>query len=88
MSGIAVVLLAAGSSRRMGGRNKLLIPVEGTPMVARAADALAGLGAGPALVVTGHEAAAVRDALADRPVRFVHNPDHATGLAGSMKTPT
>ena len=33
-SGVICVVLAAGSSTRMGGRNKLLEPVDGAPMVA------------------------------------------------------
>ncbi|MCC7059792.1 MAG: NTP transferase domain-containing protein, partial [Burkholderiaceae bacterium] len=38
--GVGAVLLAAGRSSRMGGPNKLLIPVEGEPMVRRALRAL------------------------------------------------
>lgn len=39
-------------------------------------------GLSPVLVVTGHEREAVEAALATLPVRLVHNPDYATGLAG------
>ena len=37
---IAALLLAAGQSRRMGGPNKLLAEIDGTPMVARTAQRL------------------------------------------------
>ncbi|MBW2377587.1 MAG: NTP transferase domain-containing protein, partial [Deltaproteobacteria bacterium] len=37
---IAALVLAAGESQRMGDANKLTIPVDGTPMVARVVDAL------------------------------------------------
>ena len=54
-------------------------------MVARAADAVIASGAHPVLVVTGHQADGVRAALSGRPVRFVHNPDYAAGMSGSLK---
>ncbi|MBI3512480.1 MAG: NTP transferase domain-containing protein [Proteobacteria bacterium] len=81
---IAALVLAAGQSRRMG-RNKLLLPIEGTPMVARTVDALIASVATDIVVVTGHQADPVRAALAGRSVAFVHNPDFATGLASSLK---
>ncbi|MDZ7753388.1 MAG: nucleotidyltransferase family protein [Gammaproteobacteria bacterium] len=78
------VVLAAGGSSRMGGRNKLLLPVAGVPMVRRVAAAALGSEADPVVVVTGHEADAVAGALAGLAVTMVHNPDFATGLAGSL----
>ncbi len=85
-NGIAGVVLAAGRSLRMGEVNKLLAEIGGTPMVVRAVDAVLASGVDPVLVVTGHEAEKIRTALAGRPVRFVHNPDYAAGLSGSLGT--
>jgi molybdenum cofactor cytidylyltransferase len=82
---ITAVILAAGLSRRMGAANKLLAEVDGMPMLARVVDSVVASKAKPILVVTGHEAEAVRAALGDRPVTFVHNPAFAEGLAGSVK---
>jgi molybdenum cofactor cytidylyltransferase len=82
---IAALVLAAGQSRRMG-RNKLLLPIDGTPMVARAVDALIASAATDIVVVTGHQADDVRAVLAGRSVAFVHNPDYAAGLSSSLKT--
>ena len=84
-NGIAGVVLAAGQSRRMGEVNKLLADIEGAPMVVRAVDAVLASGVDPVLVVTGHESEKIRAALAGRAVRFVHNPDHAAGLSGSLR---
>jgi molybdenum cofactor cytidylyltransferase len=81
---IAALVLAAGQSRRMG-RNKLLLPIEGTPMVARTVDALIASAATDIVVVTGHQPDALRAALAGRSVAFVHNPDFASGLASSLQ---
>ena len=84
-SGVAGIVLAAGESRRMGAVNKLLAEIEGVPMVVRAVDAAVASGADPVLVVTGHEEGKIRAALAGRPVRFVHNPDYAAGMSGSLR---
>ncbi len=83
---VGAVVLAAGLSRRMGGGNKLLLEIEGVPLVARVADAALASRARPVVVVTGHEAARVCAALAGRAVAFAHNPDYAAGLSASLRT--
>jgi molybdenum cofactor cytidylyltransferase len=82
---VGALILAAGQSRRMGSVNKLLADVEGRPMVARVADALLASRARPIVVVTGHQPERVREALAGRELRFVHNPDYAEGLSTSLR---
>jgi molybdenum cofactor cytidylyltransferase len=82
---VAGIVLAAGQSQRMGRANKLLAPVFGKPMLLHAVDAMLASRADPVIVVTGHEAEAVRAALGDRPVRLVHNPDYAEGLSTSLR---
>lgn len=89
--GIAIggVLLAAGMSSRMGTRNKLLVEIDGVPMVRRAAEAMIEGGVRQLVVVTGHEAekvAAVLDGLdvPDLDLRLVHNPNFSDGQAGSV----
>jgi molybdenum cofactor cytidylyltransferase len=83
-SGIAGVVLAAGSSRRMG-RNKLLLELEGEPLVRRVSGRAAEAGLDPILVVLGHEAAAVEAALADLPHQSALNPDHEQGAKSSLR---
>jgi len=85
MPKIAAIVLAAGESRRWGQDNKLLAPVEGEPMVLRSIRAVLASQARPAIVVTGHEAAAVALRLADLPVSVAHAPDFAAGLSASLK---
>ncbi len=82
---IAGLVLAAGQSRRMGTLNKLLIGIDGKPMVRHVAEAVAASQASPLVVVTGHERDKVEAALAGLPARFVHNPDYAQGLSTSVK---
>lgn len=83
---IAAVVLAGGRSTRYGVRNKLLEPLEGAPLVVRSVRAALASRASPVIVVTGHEAEAVRAALAGLDVRIVHNPDFAEGLSTSLRT--
>jgi len=71
---IAAVLLAAGASRRMGA-NKLLLDVEGEPMVRRAARRALDAGCSPVVVVTGHEEVLVRNALVGLDVSFAASPE-------------
>ena len=85
MPRIAAVVMAAGQSRRMGTRNKLLIPVDGVPMVVRAVDTALASEAGPVIVVTGHQADDVKAALKGRHVTFTHNPDYAEGMSTSLR---
>src|SRR5690606_3168124 len=79
------LVLAAGSARRMGGVQKLLALVDGAPMVARVAATLAQAGLAEVLVVVGPDADAVRGALAGVRARVVPNPEHASGLASSIR---
>lgn len=82
---ITAVVLAAGQSRRMGGPNKLLAEVGGTPMVRRSVETALAAGAAPVIVVVGHERERVAAALDGLEVRLVFNPDFATGLSTSLK---
>ena len=83
---IAALVLAAGRSTRMGGPNKLLVDVDGAPLVTRTVDAVLASQAGPVLVVTGHMAGDITAALGARPVTVIHNPDFAEGLSTSLRT--
>lgn len=80
---IAAILLAAGRSSRMG-RNKLLLELDGEPVVRRAARRAVEAGLDPVVVVVGHEAALVRRALAGLGCAAVHNPAWAEGMNGSL----
>ncbi len=82
---VAALVLAAGQSRRMGERNKLLATVGGQPLVSHMVDAALASRAAPVIVVTGHQADEVRAALGERAVEVVHNRDYAHGLSTSLK---
>lgn len=82
---IAGLVLAAGQSRRMGARNKLLAEIDGVAMVRRVVEAAIASKADPVLVVTGHEAERVRRTLAGLPIEFVDNPDFDEGISASLR---
>ncbi|OAN73577.1 molybdopterin-binding protein [Jannaschia sp. EhC01] len=81
---VAVIVLAAGLSRRMGARNKLLLPVGGVPMIRHMVGVYAQITARPVVVVTGHEAPEIEAALAGSGADTVFNREHAQGQPTSV----
>ncbi len=67
------------------GPNKLLVEVDGRPMLSWALDAVAASECAITVVVTGHETDAISPLLAGRELLVVHNPDYAKGLSTSLK---
>jgi len=84
MKRMCAVLLAAGESRRMGGANKLTLPVNGEPLVRRTARVLLASRLEKVVVVLGHEADVVGPLLAELAVKQVVNPDYAQGQMTSV----
>lgn len=81
---IALVLLAAGESRRMG-QPKQLLPIHGRPLIVHMVTAARGCPVDPVVVVTGAHAEAVHAVLAPHPVAVVHNPDWPAGPGSSLR---
>ena len=81
---VGALVLAAGQSRRMGSKNKLLERIDDVPMVARAVEVALASAADPVVVVTGHEHERVAAALDGFDVTLCHNPDYANGLSTSL----
>jgi molybdenum cofactor cytidylyltransferase len=82
---IAGILLAAGTSSRMGS-NKLLFELEGESVLRRAARrALAG-GLSPLLAVLGHESDKTFRELDGLPCQWALNPLYEQGINSSLKS--
>ena len=80
----SAVVLAAGSSSRMEGTNKLLLPVAGEPLVRRTVRTVLAAGVQETVVVTGHQGREVMRVLADLPVTLQPNLRHADGQMRSV----
>lgn len=83
---IAAVILAAGTSMRMG-RTKQLLPYGGTPLLQASINAAAASALVEIIVVLGHEADEIRRAVmmpANKPLRFVVCADYLSGQSASL----
>ncbi|MEM6490121.1 MAG: nucleotidyltransferase family protein [Pseudomonadota bacterium] len=81
---MGALLLAAGQSRRMAGRDKLMEEIAGEPVLARVARALAASGVDEVIAVLRPDDPARSAALAGLPVRIVRNPRAAEGMGTSI----
>jgi molybdenum cofactor cytidylyltransferase len=80
----SAVVLAAGLSSRMHGPHKLLLPVGAQPAIRRMVSELVAAGPAEIVVVTGHKARAVMEALDGLPVTFQNNPRYEEGQMTSV----
>ncbi len=81
---VAAVLLAAGSARRMGGRDKLLETVDGAPLLRTLALRLGASAVDEVVCVLRPDDPARQAALADTRARIVTNPRATEGMGTSI----
>lgn len=82
---VAGILLAAGSSTRMGTDNKLLLPMNnGMTMISWIVQTYLKSKISKLIVVTGFQEKAVREALLGLDVEFIYNPNYEKGQASSV----
>ena len=80
---VGAVVLAAGSSSRMGGEQKLVLEFDGRPMVRHAIEAASEGGCHQILVVyAGDDVKRAVDGAAE----LVYNPDAQRGMSTSLRT--
>ena len=79
------ILLAAGSSRRFGRANKLLVGTRGSRLIDRSLAIVRAAPAARILVVTGRDRAAVTRAARGPRTTIVHAADHAEGMGASLR---
>lgn len=85
----AAIILAAGTSSRMGaGRHKLLLPLGNRPVLAHVIETTLASQTRPIIVVLGHQAEQVRAAItqyANHPmITIIENPDYRQGMSTSL----
>jgi molybdenum cofactor cytidylyltransferase len=81
---VAGVVLAAGTSTRMG-HNKLLLELAGETLVHRAVRRVVDAGLDPVFVVLGHEADRIREAIGSLECQTVFNPNYEAGVNSSLR---
>ena len=85
MDSFGAIILAAGLSRRMEDRNKLLLPIHGKPMIQHVVETYIAALNGQVYVVTGFESDRIEAALDGLPIQFVHNADFDAGRPFSVR---
>jgi CTP:molybdopterin cytidylyltransferase MocA len=82
---IGAVLLAAGSGSRMGHRPKSLLELDGVPLICRQLIALSGAGVDEVVVVLGHYADRIEEAVKEFPVTLLRNSNPDAGQVSSLR---
>lgn len=86
----AAIILAAGSSSRMGnGRHKLLLPLHDRPVLAHVLDAVLASQARPIILVLGHQSEQVRERIVPYTthpdLNIIENTEYLEGMSTSMR---
>ena len=82
---IGIIILAAGLSRRMKDDNKLLKNLAGQPLICQTVTPFIKACKQDIFIVTGYQASALKTALSDYDLQFIHNPEFETGMASAIK---
>ena len=85
LSTLPIILLAAGASSRMRGRDKLLEDIDGAPLLRRQAMRAIDATLGPVLITLPPEPHPRRDVLAGLNVTQLAVPDAALGMSRSLR---
>ena len=80
----AIIILAAGSSSRMG-RPKQLLPYNGKSLLEHAVDTANDADANPVIVVLGANAALLEKEIDEKKVRIAENKEWKEGMASSVR---
>ncbi|KUG08669.1 nucleotidyltransferase family protein [Solirubrum puertoriconensis] len=81
---VAAIILAAGSSSRMG-KPKQLLNYQGTTLLRRVAEQAVAAGCAPIVLVTGHLHEPLLSEVHGLPIISVHNPAWALGMGSSLR---
>jgi molybdenum cofactor cytidylyltransferase len=81
---ICAIVLAAGRSRRMG-KQKLLLPFGASTVIGHIVDRVLASKVDSTYVVVGSDEAVIAEALGDRPVHLVRNPELEAEMLTSVR---
>jgi molybdenum cofactor cytidylyltransferase len=83
-SKVAAILLAAGTSTRMG-KVKQLLPIDGRPVLEHVLDNVRGADVSEIILVLGHSAEAIQQEVELRDVKVVMNDNYPQGMGTSLQ---
>jgi len=81
---VAIVILAAGGSQRMG-RSKQVLPFRGRTLLRHAVETAIASACRPIVATIGAHEDLVRPELHSLPVLIAHNPDWTQGISSSLR---
>lgn len=82
---LSAIVLAAGSSKRMGSDNKLLLPYKGRTILETTISNILDADIKEVIVVTGFEADRITMAIQYLPVRIIYNTVYEKGMTTSIQ---
>ena len=84
---ISAILLAAGQSKRMNGKNKLIKEIQGIPLIKLSVKNILASSIDELIIVLGHQKEIVEKLIdKNEKIKFVFNKDFESGMASSIKT--
>ncbi len=83
-SNIAIIILAAGASTRMG-RPKQLLPYQGGSLLSHTIENAVASVCKPIIVVLGANAENIRSQISEPAIKIVENPDWHLGMSSSIR---
>lgn len=81
---VPILLLAAGSSSRMG-QSKQLLAIQGKPLLQKSTEVALEASTGKVVVVLGANGEAHRNVLKDFPIEIIFNENWQSGMGSSIK---
>lgn len=81
---LALMILAAGQSKRMGAVNKLTMSVNDKPLLYHSLKACHDAACGSVYVITGHDRDIISQLAAPFDITAIHNADYRQGIGSSI----
>ena len=83
---ISAILLAAGTSTRMAGENKLSKEINGIPLINYSIKSILSSSIDELVIVVGHEKEIIKNCIdVNKKVKIIFNSDYENGIASSIK---
>ncbi len=83
---ISAIVLAAGTSSRMGAKNKLLLPFKGSTFIEHVVNELLQSNVNEIIVVLGHEKDKIKQLFTQKKMIFTVNENYNSGMTSSIQS--